>query len=389
MDKKIPNKIIVLGGNHHNGLGIIRSLGEMGIGVYFIAIGVKKSFVVKSKYIKRYWIVEQEKEVLDILIQNFGKDQFKSIIIPSDDNSATIIDENLDYLIDNFIIPNIKNKSNEISQKMNKNKMNELVSKHGFNVPRSFAINLSGSKNVQSTMMAMDIDYPVIIKPINSINSTKSDIVVCRNNSQLMSKLKELELKYYEVCIQEFIEKKGEIGVQGISTNKGEKVIIPGIVIKKRDSPVSPGSTTYAELVNSNNTRIDISTIKLLVCNLVSALQLEGFFDIELMYDENKMYFIEFNFRNGAYGYAYTKAGTNLPILWCLNSLDKNILSSNDKDTLIKHEISFMNEFSDLKNVLTKKVGLFKWILQLVTVDTLLVFNIKDIKPFLYKIVFK
>src|SRR5699024_9531972 len=106
MDKKIPNKIIVLGGNHHNGLGIIRSLGEMGIGVYFIAIGVKKSFVVKSKYIKRYWIVEQEKEVLDILIQNFGKDQFKSIIIPSDDNSATIIDENLDYLIDNFIIPN-------------------------------------------------------------------------------------------------------------------------------------------------------------------------------------------------------------------------------------------------------------------------------------------
>src|SRR5699024_12195158 len=132
-------------------------------------------FVVKSKYIKRYWIVEKEKKILDILIQNFGKDQYKSIIIPSDDNSATIIDENLDYLIDNFIIPNIKNKSNEISQKMNKNKMNELVSKHGFNVPRSFAINLSGSKNVQSTMMAMDIDYPVIIKPINSINSKKSD----------------------------------------------------------------------------------------------------------------------------------------------------------------------------------------------------------------------
>lgn len=54
MGSDIPNKIIVLGGAHHNGLGIVRSLGEVGNSVYFISVDSERNFVTKSKYIKKW-----------------------------------------------------------------------------------------------------------------------------------------------------------------------------------------------------------------------------------------------------------------------------------------------------------------------------------------------
>ena len=44
----IPNKIIVFGGNHHNTLGVIRSLGEAGITPILILHGTNHSFVLGS-----------------------------------------------------------------------------------------------------------------------------------------------------------------------------------------------------------------------------------------------------------------------------------------------------------------------------------------------------
>ena len=47
------NNVIVIGGTHHNSLGVIRSLGERGYNVEFVNYnaGGKFDYVAKSKYI--------------------------------------------------------------------------------------------------------------------------------------------------------------------------------------------------------------------------------------------------------------------------------------------------------------------------------------------------
>ena len=55
---KFEKKTIVIGGNHHNTLGVIRSLGRKGVMPYVILTsGDNNSFVLKSKYIKNFSIL--------------------------------------------------------------------------------------------------------------------------------------------------------------------------------------------------------------------------------------------------------------------------------------------------------------------------------------------
>lgn len=381
---RIPNKVIVLGGNHHNELGIIRSLGEVGCRVFFIALNVKKSFVVKSRYIEKYWLVNNEDDLLKTLLNSFKNSKYNPIIIPSNDKSAAIIDENVNILNDKFIFPSIEQQKGAILQQMNKKIMNDLATKHGFIVPKGCVIQLSKINTVEIILEKHHIKYPCIIKPLQSVDGQKSDILVNKNRKELISNLKKLKKYYVEVYVQEFIQKEGEIGIQGLAMKNGKEVIIPGIVNKIRDSSVSPGSTTYANISKSNNLTFKKTIFN--VRSLIKEIRFEGIFDLELMHSEENLYFIEVNFRNGAYGYAYTYAGVNLPLLWCLQALGRDL---SKESTKITKEITLMNEIADFKNVSMKKVSFIKWFKQFLKTDVYLLFNKKDIKPFIYKFLYR
>lgn len=381
----IPNKIIILGGNHHNGLGIIRSLGEVGCKVYFVAVGVTKSFASKSKYIENHWFINHESDLLDLLLGKFGNNKIKPIIIPSDDATAVIIDKHINKLINNFIFPNINDEENAILKQMSKNKMDELAKKHGFMVPKGCVLRLNELDKVRQHLGKFGIKHPCIVKPLQSVDGSKNDIKVSHDNDELIVILNELKESYVNVYIQEFIKKEGEVGVQGISTNKGRKVIIPGMVNKIRDSTVSPGSTTYAKITKSNE-NINFEKSIALIKSLIKDLKFEGIFDLELMYSKEHLYFIELNFRNGAYGYAYTKAGVNMPALWCLDAIGKEKVN---ESITIQKEITLMSEIADFKNILSKRVNCFRWVYQFLSSDVHLIFNKRDIKPLLYKFLYR
>jgi D-aspartate ligase len=378
---KIPNKIIIIGGNHHNGLGIIRSLGEIGCRVFFIAIGTSKSYVVKSKYIENYWYAEKETDIISILLNEFSQDKLKPIVIPSDDYAASVIDKNISKLKESFLIPNIGQEDNAVLSKMNKAEMNKLAEKHGLLVPKSFTMNLKEIESIEKTIKTMDIEYPCIVKPMQSIDGTKSDITINENRTTLQESLEKLKGKYKEVIIQEFINKEGELGIQGLATITSKEVIIPGIIEKLRQSAVAPGSTTYAKLVKSNSL-VDIDKIK----SLIRDLGYVGIFDMELMYSKGEIYFIELNFRNGAYGYAFTKAGINIPGLWCSDAIDQDFP---DELKRIKNKVTLMSEIADFRNVFASDLRLSKWIMQFLKADVHLILNIYDIKPFIYKLLYR
>jgi hypothetical protein len=92
MKPMIKNKIVVIGGNHHNGLGIIRSLGEYGCRVSLIVVGEGKSFVTKSRYLEKRWIVNNETKVLSILLNEFNDKENKTIILPAGDSGVSSSD---------------------------------------------------------------------------------------------------------------------------------------------------------------------------------------------------------------------------------------------------------------------------------------------------------
>jgi DUF1009 family protein len=63
------NKVVIIGGNHQNPLGVIESMGQKGLNPYVIVLSnLKRSFVLKSKYIEQGWICPTDDNVIRCLI---------------------------------------------------------------------------------------------------------------------------------------------------------------------------------------------------------------------------------------------------------------------------------------------------------------------------------
>ena len=100
----METKAIVIGGNHHNTLGLIRGLGRKGVMSHVILHGNSSSnnYILRSKYIKRYFIVSTEVELLDTLL-SLKSNNRKDVILCTSDYASSIIDLHRNKLKD-FLI---------------------------------------------------------------------------------------------------------------------------------------------------------------------------------------------------------------------------------------------------------------------------------------------
>ena len=96
----MKNKCIVIASEHHNGLGVIRSLGERGIKPIVILVSnPKRSFVSKSKYIEKVFFSDTEHDIIKILL-DLPVEEKKPVVIACYDNVSSVIDQNRDLLIE-------------------------------------------------------------------------------------------------------------------------------------------------------------------------------------------------------------------------------------------------------------------------------------------------
>ena len=85
-------KVLVIGGNHQNTLGVIEALGQKGVSSHVIILGDSIScFVLKSKYVEFGWICKEE-EVVTCILEHFSAEVNKVVTITCCDDAATIID---------------------------------------------------------------------------------------------------------------------------------------------------------------------------------------------------------------------------------------------------------------------------------------------------------
>ncbi len=368
--EEVHNDIIVIGATHHNTLGVLRSLGYKGIKPFLILISSdKKSYVAKSKYIRKVYYLEEEKSIVPFLLDHFKNIEIKPIIIACYDGVESILDENYSLLNPFFLLPGSKS-NGRISSFMSKDKMVGLASEVGFLCPESRVVD-------KNEIIDMDsINYPCILKPLVSKEGSKQDIKRCYNKEDFEAYLREKHCD--RIQVQKLIEKDYEYQLIGVSLDEGKDVIIPGYSHIIRPSDVT--NTGFLKYIPTQNLPVSFQLCK----SFLERIGYTGLFSMEFIHGkDSKDYFMEINFRNDGNSICVTSSGLNLPYLYCIS------LSGGDVDVELNRfntmkPVYVMPEFDDLILLLKGQVGIFTWIRDFRKTDCFMEFSKKDVKPFFY-----
>lgn len=365
--------VVIVGGVHHNTLGVIRSLGEERISrenIHVLLIGESisnQNIISSSRYVvkKNVIILQSYDEVVGSL-QELAKDGVKRVVISCSDGASEVVISNKDKLSDGYFIPSTRI---DIGFLMQKDVQDSIASSCGLHVPKSIVI--TQDDNYEWNY------YPCISKPLKSIlGAGKNDICIASTEKELKSILGKLEAS--TVQIQEFIEKKQEIQLIGCSLNDGEIVIIPGYTNILRQPKNT--NTGYLEYIPIENLEYDSKAVE----NFIKKIGYNGLFSIEFIRDKNaKDYFLEINMRNDGNAYCVTSAGINLPFIWCYYCVYRQVPNLPIRFNKV---IRFIPDFNDLKVALLQKC-FFRWIFDFLGADAHSIYNRRDYKPFFVEII--
>ena len=359
------HKFIVFCEDHFNPLGICRSLGEVGISPIVVAFGAKPHILKRCKYVKSlHWLPNIE-EGLNFIIEKFGNEEFKPFIFTGADNTTQLLDEHYDDLINHFFFFNCGGKG-LISKYMEKNTICDIAEKCGINKPKGEVL--------KRGELPRNLRYPVITKvTMSTKGGWKDDVYICDNKDELKEAYK--HIKADELLVQEFIDKKNELCVDGISINEGKEIWFPYTSEYIRFLKKSYGEYMWIKPYEDKKVREKIH-------NIIKATKFSGIFSLECLIDKNDdLHFLEVNFRNSTWSYAYTYAGLNLPYQWAKGILTKSF--DYESVTLKREPFKAMTEPSDFINsvVREKQVNLRQWIKDIRSCEVTYYFNKRDKKP--------
>lgn len=354
--------IIVVGGVHHNTLGVVRALGTRNIGVDLITIGgVKDRYVSSSRYVIKHHALKDVKELASYLLyREAPADGKKEIVISCADKVTEHLNLNRNALEGRYVIPG-NDEQGKMVQLMDKTTMIGMAAKRGIRAPKVWK--LPEDKSL--------VKFPCITKSYISSHGGKADVKVIRNQQEFDSFLAGCE---DEIFVQPFIDKKEEVQFIGCSLRGGEEVIIPGMTHIIRSQPnTNTGFLEYGPIDPFYDETVERSKQYIKDCGY------SGLFSIEFIRSMNdEIYFLEINFRNDGNAWCVTAAGVNLPVIWVKANSG---IDYNDEIHDVKN-ITVMPEFQDFKLVLQKKVSLRQWLKDWRRTDAFLDWNKKDKKPF-------
>ena len=356
-------KVIVLGNDHTNSLGIIQSLGKEGYYLIAFVWGVKTDMLRSSRYLKEIHSGNNiDACITKILKYNNGENEIIPIIACCD-AAALALERNADKLRERFVFEHATNYT--LAHLAKKENQVNYALRAGFNVPKTW--NLNENKSIPS-----DIVYPCLIKPLVSCEGAKTDIRVCRCEDELKNNLN--SLKYTkQVILQQYIERDYEISILGCGTKSGG-VIIPCVENKLTLYPKNVGLECLANMQPLKDITI-IDCIKTMVQNIGYV----GTFSVEMMHCklDGKFYFTEINLRNdGANAFVY-KYGVNLPLNHIEDLTGKPLTQFNDF-----HPGFYIWDMHHFLSLVHREIGIIQWIKELRVSKGFLTYFSDDKKPF-------
>ena len=359
--KMEQNKVIVIGGNHHNTLGVIRSLGYKGLKSYVIVVAdCKKPYLCYSKYVSQYKVLSSAEEIVDYLLKIKDANS-RPVVISCADYVTAVLDSHRENLIAYYHLPIGKG---NVEKVMDKDIMAKVAHECGIATPENYTF--------EELMFTDNIKY--ILKPLKSIEGSKADIAIIKSKAGLEHFLSTIHRGKFQ--IQNFIEKELEFQLIGCSLNAGEMVIIPGVSIILRQPENT--NTGFLKYVGFDEFQYDgINACK----KFIQTIGYSGLFSLEFLRGKDgKDYFMEINMRNDGNSICVTAAGVNLPYIWYCYCVGKDDWK-NETANLIRKTI-VMPEFDDFVNVLKRKITFLHWIKDVRKTDHFMEYDKTDTKPF-------
>lgn len=361
-------KVMIVGGLHHNTLGVIRSIGESGVSrenikVVIVEKNYKKwNIISTSKYInvKNIYYVDNNEDCISVLLDN--TDETRQTIICCSDGTAEVVIAHQKELCMWYNLPStVLN----VQEYMSKEAQCNLALECGFVLPKSKVI----SKNETIQWKT----FPCITKPIKSaFGGGKSDIKISNNLAELTSAIRDTTSE--TVQIQDFINKKIEFQLIGCSLDAGETIIIPGYTtIIRQPENTNTGYLKYSPI---GELAFDLNAAR----NFLRRLGYSGLFSLEFIRDNHNVdYFLEINMRNDGNAYCVNTAGVNLPYIWVYYQTFHKLPDCNMS---FERPVYFMPDWNDVRRGIMA-VGFFGWIKEFLRAESHAVYNKNDMKPFI------
>lgn len=311
-------KVIVLSRNFSTGLSVIRSLGESGYAVDLIASSNregKSKLAAASKYVDNYVEIVSDKversgdEKIIAALLKYKKCKEKLVIIPTDDYTASVVDNNKDQLKDIFLLPEIVGgEAGSLTQLMNKSIQAQIARSVGLNTAKEWNISLRN----ENIVIPESIVFPCFCKPPESISGYKTEMAKCENISELREYLLKMREKNANrnFLVQEFLNIDCEYELDGVCIDNN--VIVPAVSKNIIVGEYDKGVPVFGEMIPFD----ELGEVKNKIIKLLQKLHYFGIFDMQIFKVGDMYYFNEINIRSGGPIYAYTDCGANLPKLF-------------------------------------------------------------------------
>lgn len=303
------HRFIIIGDGHFNTLGMIRSLGEVGLRPDVVLVDCNLTVVSASKYIQHLHIADTYEAGVEYIISTYSNEREKPFLLTGSDKIIAVIDRNYNRLMKGFYFFNA-GEEGRINHLLSKKEQNLLAESCGFNVPIFEEVTI-GDKPTR-------VPYPLITKAIDStVENWKGQVYICHNEKELADAC--LKLKGDRILLQQYIEKENETGFDALTVNDGEETYLPLQLTYYDTTETSFGnSICFFEPTDVNLCEK--------VRNYMAKTRYNGIFSIDfLIGKDGKIYFLEVNFRNSAWSYPSTCAGVNLPVLWAKSLLNNKL----------------------------------------------------------------
>lgn len=363
-DNKQDRKYIIFGGDGINPLGIVRSLGEVGIETDIIRFKESAHFatIETSKYVRKAYYGDTSEELLAILLNHYGNEALKPIVFFTDEGNEAFFDAHYNELKDKFIFYNA-GVENGINNLLRKDVQCQLAAQCEIQVPIYEVL--------ETGVLPSKVPYPIITKTLTSNDGGwKKDMIVCNNEEEL--KAAYLKIQARTILVEEYIKGTNEVDLKGFSINGGEQIYFTSLK-KWHYKDAQHKWLMYFEPCHNEELKRKLS-------NLIRKANYSGIFDAEFMQDSNgDLYFLEVNWRTGMYNYNHTCEGINLPYIWAKSMIDNKI--DNDSIHLFKEHYSAIDEISSFTSVLRCPKYFIKWIRTMIKADVYFYYNKHDKKP--------
>lgn len=388
MEQVTNNKpgVVVVGRNYCNILTLSRALGMAGYEIEVLRIYKKKLNPLNlmnrlkpdsfSKYVNSFYeyIVNDDYDSMIEYLNGMTNSNQKKLLFPVDDYSTFIIDNYLDELSLNYIIPSIQNKKGKINHLMNKFEQKKLAAEQGLPILHYCLVDIKNGE----FKLPENIPYPCFIKPNISMKSTKAIMCKCNNEQELKQVLTNIgKNQDVQILVEEYANIKNEYSLLGLSTE--EKIITPGVFrVVHGGHKERKGITVVGEIEDASKFKMIIKECE----KYIHSLHYTGLFDVDLLESEDgKIYFVELNFRSGASIDAITKMGINLPALLA----DYLAFGTCIKDCEIKEcGQRFVSEKILLEEFLRSDIEYETLKEYLLNCDIHFIYNENDIEPYIH-----